>query len=356
MISISISFALVGLRYVGDASSINKETVKKDEPNPIEFLDIQFVFAISPSALIFLAFAASRSLQVLLEARDSVGDGLKFPWFMVLQQGLRGATNSLRKEAGFYAVLCMLLTVEAIGWARYYEDDIAEVPLAVDLETSTDRGEYHTFDDDSSPGIFYYISQIEYDVTVEVTNNRTELWAANVVLCLGLAMFALRWLMTAPSSNVTMLPQMSSSTETQDVVQGVEHISNGTSLSRSSRCFNSSRVPSVLVGWGLGYWSASLLFLVGGALPNGRWFEPPVAVSILGFIVLPLAFLCGIFMIADGDFLGARVKAFIGPLVAALKKPDGICHWAMITILLEALFYWFVILSFVRENGNFNLF
>lgn len=113
------------------------------------------------------------------------------------------------------------------------------------------------------------------------------------------------------------------------------------------RWVKDSRLPSVLIGWGLGYWVTSLLFLFGGSWFGGGWDTAPMAVSILGYVVLPCFAIVSIFMMAESTLLGAKVGAFIKPAVEILIDRRGTTYWVMVSVFRDAFLLWMIGIVFV---------
>lgn len=108
-----------------------------------------------------------------------------------------------------------------------------------------------------------------------------------------------------------------------------------------------SRLPSLLIGWGLGYWATSLLFLFGGSWFGGGWDTAPMAVSILGYVVLPCFAIVSVFMMAESTLLGAKVGAFIKPAVEILIDRRRTTYWVMLSVFRDAFLLWMIGIVFV---------
>lgn len=74
--------------------------------------------------------------------------------------------------------------------------------------------------------------------------------------------------------------------------------------SESAGTIVSSRLPSLLVGWGTGYWVMSLLYVLGGSWTRGGWHNAPISVIMVACLVLPSFYVVTLFMVADTNFLG----------------------------------------------------
>lgn len=104
--------------------------------------------------------------------------------------------------------------------------------------------------------------------------------------------------------------------------------------------FADSRVPSILVGWCIGYWVSSLLAVFAGSWRGGEWNNAPVIVTVTAYVVVPCFYVAGIFMVADSNFLGPVVAAFVKPAVDTLKSSGRVEHWIMVTVFRDTLISW----------------
>lgn len=329
IISLSFALALVGVVYVGNPSAVNEGTGDGDdgvsgEGSILNYLPTWFVFAVNPAALTFFTFSASRLLQAVCDTRDDIntaghkaGGGERWP-LKVLRNGVSSAVNAARLEPGFYTVLAAWLVVSGTSWLQASEDSPHAVAVA--SFTSTESDDF--FEDRHGP---------------ELTSNTTELVAANLALAAGLVTMAACSARGRAWSPITTTPgprrRASSRQSAED--------RGGTDPTTRRR----SRVPSLLVGWGLGYWLGSLLYLLGSSWPKGAWGGAPLTVAIVGYVVLPGTFLLGVFVVADSDVYGAGVEGVLRPVARALREDDRVLHWAMVTLLRDVTFLWIVFME-----------
>lgn len=95
-----------------------------------------------------------------------------------------------------------------------------------------------------------------------------------------------------------------------------------------------------MVGWGLGFWATSVVFLFAEAWPNGTWETAPVYVTVLGRIAVPLVFVAGLFMITDANFLGSYLEGLLKRLARMLNDSGSCAYWMMATMLRSAPIIW----------------
>lgn len=74
------------------------------------------------------------------------------------------------------------------------------------------------------------------------------------------------------------------------------------------RSWVNSRLPSLLIGWGLGYWVTSVLFLLHAAWLRTQWNDAPTPLTYLGHVLTPIFTLADMFVIADTNILGTRAE------------------------------------------------
>lgn len=114
----------------------------------------------------------------------------------------------------------------------------------------------------------------------------------NAVLATGLAMEILKVCTTRLKGNMGItLSQITSGGDGPGALRG--------------DCAD-SRVPSLLVGWGIGYWVTSLLFVLAVSWHGNGWTNASVVVILLGYVVLPVLLVSSAFMIAELNVLADK--------------------------------------------------
>lgn len=318
IISISFSLALAGIVYVGSPSAVQDAD---DTDSILQFLPTWFAFAVNPAALTFLSFATSRVLSALCETRPNGEGTRRGPWlWAVLRQGTRAVVDAVTTEPWFYATLCAWFGVSCGSWWVAIEDQESNLPFFITVAT------YESSSSESSSSLR----------DPDVTGNIVELVAANLALCAGVAMLAVR----------------SARDRAQQPISTDGPRRPSTFSEQSGHPPPRSRVPSLLVGWGTGYWLMSLLFLLGSSWWNGGWYKAPLVVSICAYIALPSVFIVGIFVVADRDILGEGVKDVLEPVVIALKDDTSVLHWAVVTVLRDVTMLWCFIVHIAVPRLN----
>eukprot|EP00903_Cladosiphon_okamuranus_P020345 g18665.t1 len=305
IISISFVLALIGIVYVGDPSAVN-EDASSDDDSILDYYPAWFVFAVNPAAMTFFSLSASRLLQAVCDTRVS-GERAGGLWlWKVLTKGISAAGRAVRREPCFYAVLGVWLIVSLVAWTMWW--NLEDTPYAVAVPSFGDN-------DDHGP---------------EITTNIIELVAANLALAAGLVVMAVCSARDRARSPIsTQGPRRSS--------RSLNFVEDQGSSTRSK---HPSRVPVLLVGWGLGYWLISLLFLLGSSWPNGGWAGAPLLVDIVGYILLPLIFLLGVFVVADSNVYGTHVERVLKPVADGLANDKHVLHWMMVTVLRDVTILW----------------
>ena len=190
----------------------------------------------------------------------------------------------------------------------------AEIPTS----TSTDTYTYYT-------GIEYSTSVIiEDEDSLEVTKTTWALVISNAALAIGLLMKVLSF---EPRHAAPV------------VGSAQEHTSDSNVRQTCFGCSANSRVPSLMVGWGIGYWATSLLYVLAVSWHKGGWDGAPVVVEALGYVTILCFSVVGIFMI-DTDVLGATVGMHIKPVVDALQNRRGVWYWIIATVLRDIVLLW----------------
>ena len=313
--SIGISFALavVTIIYVGDSSKIFEDTTLFS----LEYSPRWFFCAVNPAAVTLCCFYLTAALQALSKACseacknvDNVTAG-----FMVatVLEGLVGTAKKIKEfiagERCFVVVIVLWLVHGFVGVrcssGFFVPLSFAELPT---ISSSTDTSS--TFEDEHS---------------LEVTETRWALVISNAALAIGLLMKVLSF---EPRHAAPV------------VGSAQEHTSDSNVRQTCFGCSANSRVPSLLVGWGIGYWATSLLYVLAVSWRKGGWDGAPGVVEALGYVTILCFAVVGIFMMADTDVLGATVGMHIKPVVDALQNRRGVWYWIIATVLRDIVLLW----------------
>eukprot|EP00752_Nemacystus_decipiens_P002630 g2462.t1 len=320
IISVSFALALIGVVHVaGDSVDVETENYGSD----LEALPAWYVFVVNPAAMVFFSLCTSRLLQAMCDIRAASGDEARgVSLWELLRNGIGAAAKALRLEPCFYAVLGVWLIVSGVGWWKCWSASAGDSPLAVTISSFSSTT---PFDDD-----YYYDRH-----GPQLTENKVELVAANLALAAGLTMMALRSARDRARSPMSISGPQHSRRFNRD---------HGNSSTRRQK---TTRVPALLVGWGLGYWMVSLLYLLGASWPQGSWAGAPFVMDIVGYILLPLTFLLGVFVVADSNVYGTGVERVLKPVAAGLADNTRVLHWMMVTVLRDITVVWIGFTSIV---------
>lgn len=266
-----------------------------------------FVCIVNPGAVTLFSFFLSNALRAFSEACSRACKNASVLTFTILKKmctlGVRKAATTMRELVGrepcFHALLG-LWAVEGIvsWWVLVREYGFA---LAISYVSTTGEG-------------------------LEKTEHEVAFIFANVALAVGLALKAIGF----------CLPKHEQLTAIPEPLRPP-----GGSRGRGScGSIRDSRVSSLLVGWGFGYWITSVLYLLGGSWDEGGWDGAPFVVTIVGYVVIPLVFLASIFMMADANFLGDAFGAAIKPVLDVLRNRRGVWYWVLVTVLRDVLLLW----------------
>lgn len=338
MIGICFSLALVGVVHVGDTSAVENRDSAWRFYLGLEVIPSYFLFVMNPTATTFLSLCASRLLQAVCDSRTASADEARGVWFWKsLRNWVGAAAKALRLERGLYAVLFVWL-VPGVLIGRFFSSDF---PLAVRVSSSSSGSSYvytssGTYEDISS-GSYEFIPR-NIKTSIHVSTYSFNFFAANLVLITGLVLMAVRLARDRALARVGFdgLPPGTPGPRRSRRVVAEDHGDGSTS--RHQR----TRVPSLLVGWGLGYWLMSLLYVLGTSWPEGGWARAPLVVKIAAYILLPLSCLLGVFIVADSNFYGSGVERVLKPVADALADDGGVFHWMMLTVLRDVMSYWVI--------------
>lgn len=305
---ISFVLALVATLYMGDAS-----TLLQENNGIIRTFPTWFVWAINPAAVTLCSFQLSVALQAVTEfteARKREGERNFRPMFKRIVTGifsmLWNAKERFSREPCLVATQGLWLTQAIPNWF-YFKGDYG-YPLAFSFEAVTPASATHR---------------------LAITDNIVVLMFMNAILAIGLAAKALifLWPRFGCVSTAVEVGCSSGENESRDRHGGNNH---------------NSRVPSLLVGWGIGYWATSLFYIFGCAWQGGGcgWEHPPIVVTSVGYVVVPCFLLAGASMMVDTNVLGTRLGASVKPAVDVLTNTGRAEHWIMATVLRDILIVW----------------
>ena len=123
-------------------------------------------------------------------------------------------------------------------------------------------------------------------------------------------------------------------------------VTHGALLERRVSRFD-HRLSSFLIGWGLGYWVTSLLFVLMVTWDILGWYNLPTVVQFFTSCVSPCLVVTSIFMVSDINFLGAQFGAFIKPAMEIVQDRRGFVFWMMATVFRDAFVMWSYIVYLV---------
>ena len=313
---ISYALGLIAVGYFGD----NFDDFLAGIPS-------WFLLAVSPAAVVLCSLKISRALHSLLDSCSEACENVenltlrfivKHAW-VGFCGSMKRSTERFQKEPCFYVVRTLWLAQGvAAWWALLF---IFGVPVAVDVPP-------FQFDDSNDQN------------GLSVTTNLVTLAFAVVVLIIGILLKTCAMCRLKPERS-TIIPER-------------RYSSAGTVRSGICGMCPDSPIPSLLVGWGIGYWLTSLLYVLGGSWRGGGWTGAPIAVSVAGYVILPLFIIAGVCVMFDTNLLGERLGAWLEPVVVALRDKSGVLYWVMATVLRDVLLFWvllyFLLLTFLLTD------
>ena len=304
---ISFVLAVVAVVYVGDSSEA------------LDVLPSWFYLAVSPAATALCSFVLGNALHNFLESCSEASGGVhEVTVRFVVSRGctrfcevIKGAKERFGDDRCFYAVRSLWLAQGIISWSILFW--AFGLPVAFDVPPfQFDEGE-------------------DFD-KITLTQNLGMLMFSVVVLVTGLVLKSCGCLFRRNERSAVLLDEPSSS-DRAAVGQGCGSCAD-------------ARISSMLVGWGVGYWVTSLLYVLGGAWHGGGWTDAPVGVTIAGYVIVPCFLVMGILMTTETNLMGEKLEAIFRPVIVALNDKRKAWYWVMATVFRDFFLLW-VIFSFV---------
>ena len=312
----SFALALVEIVYVGDTSPL-----LEGNNRIVRVFPTFFTWAVNPAAVtmcsLFLSYCLHHVCAHFSKASQRVDESrFRFLVQMATMSSrtiLKTMKESLSGEPWFFAFLGTWLAQAVAGWlflSGKYGFPIAFTVAAIE-------------------------SAIKEHSLVAI-DNKLALAYSNAALVTGLAARSLRLLLRRHQRDgiSTELHQFSE---------------NCPRRQRWEVCAD-SRVPSLLVGWGLGYWVTSLLYVLGISWDGGGWNNPPVVVAISGYVVIPCFLIAGVLMVADPNSLGRRLGLLLKPIADRIRNRRRVEFWVLTTVFRDVLSIWIWYCHFLRSE------
>ena len=226
---------------------------------------------------------------------------------------IKAAKKSLREEPSFYATLAIWLAQVVPNW--FLSMSRRGFPVAFEFTTAGDG-----------------------EVRLVMTDNKLALICSSAILAIGVAAKALG--VIRPSHEPVLNGR------------GPRYYSGGCGITEKWSSCDDSRVPSLLVGWGIGYWLLSLLNLLACSWHGStcRWKNTPTAVTVIGYIVIPCFVLGCVFMVADTNSLGTRFERFIKPATDRMRNRNRAEYWVMASVFRDVLVLWVGYCKFLSNS------
>ena len=219
---------------------------------------------------------------------------------------IKAARERVNKEPCFYATLAMWLAQVFLNWFVYVRRR-RWLPLAFRPVVTTAG---------------------DVEVRLVMTDDKLVMICLNSILAIGVVAKALG--VIRPRHEPVLNGR------------GPRYYSRGCAgRTRSGNC-DDSRVFSLLVGWGIGYWFMSLLYLLACSWHGSarRWNNTPTAVTVIGYIIIPCFVLGCVFMVADTNFLGTNFERFVKPATDRMRNRRRAEYWVMASMIRDFLVLW----------------
>ena len=334
---------MVGIVYVGDSSITLEET----DGGIDELVPRWFICAVNPGAVTLLSFYLSIAVLAFAETLSAAcaearKDAEVKTWHVVASMcvvGMYKALNSvrtfLRRSPCFCATLCLWVAHGVVSWGLLLQRSWGSTKTGCNTLPAS-----NTTSSSTSIGTSAQVSDIASssdDVVDDIDDEDqavfyTALIIANVALVVGVSMKAFPTHLgnRHPTTIATPLPLSDR---------------RGIPSPRTCEWLEDSYMPSLLVGWGVGYWATSLL--LGGSLYQIWWNDAPLALEIISYLVLPCFFIAVVFMMADDDFLGTKFAPLINSTTVSLVDKRGVWYWILATAVRDILLIWVLMWNFL---------
>ena len=304
----SFALALVAIVYIGNSSPL-----LETNNDILEQWPTWFIWAFNPMAVTLASVALCSAVQAICEFWSEGCVGAHEPTvgvqdtraFVRFYTTIKAAKERLKEEPCFYATLALWLAQVVPNW--FFFTGHEGFPLAF--------GPYPTAGGDG-------------EWRLAMTDNKLALIYSSAILAIGVAAKALG--VIRPRHE----PVLDS--------RGPRYYSGGCGIKEIWSSYKDSRVPSLLVGWGIGYWFISLLnLLVCSWYGSGcRWNNTPSAVTVVGYLLIPCFLLGCVFMVADTNLLGTRFERFVKPATDRMRNRSRAEYWVMTSVFRDALVLW----------------
>ena len=317
------ALALIAIFYIADGSKL-----LEGSNGILVTFPTWFVCGINPTAVTLSSAVLSSRLQKICEwcseSRISVDEpterGIFSRAVLAPLACFKRYIDVFKEEPFFYVTLGMWVAQSVSSWI--YLKVLGRFPVAVTFSAVKSVSEQHR---------------------VHLTDNVVVLIYSNAVLVTGLALKAFRVLGPKQESAIPFSERS---------------VSAGIYLPKAEcgGSFAESRVPSLLVGWGIGYWVTSLLYVLGCSWHGGGCgWTPPFAVTLIAYVIIPCMGLAGVFMVADENVFGRRFRALVKPAVDTLQNRRGVEFWVMASVLRDIVVLWIVFCDSLRSPLDYYL-
>lgn len=303
-IGISFALALVALFHVGDSSPLlegNTEALQS-------VYGTWFYWGLNPVGVTLASVLLSSSLEAVCayfseacENSDNVTFGsMAASALEAVRRAVKRAVEGFKREPCFNVIIGMWLAEGGVVWS-YIVGSLGSspFPVAFTLDTTESaRGEGR----------------------LVTTSDTSRLLYISAIFATGLA---------AKAFSVFLPRSLGPSNYAREGGRGDGEFS----------CAD-YRVPSLLMGWGIGYWVFSLLFVLSISWPGNGWDNAPLIVTLTSYVTIPGFLIAGMLMVADTDIFGKRFGAFVKPAVSILNDRGRVEHWIMATTFRDMLIAW----------------
>lgn len=315
-IGISFSLAIMAVSSIGESSPLLGDLKLDFEEFPTWALGI-----LNPTVVTISSYIVSAGVHKWLESCSAAMQTLDPLTFdSAVTEACLGSLaclqhikEALKREPGFYLALSVWIVLGVI--TEFY------LPFVLFKPTSSIT--------------FYLCLDAGYTIWHCINMSGSPFpYVINAMLVAGIVMMILRRCLPRQ----TRIAAISEPCRSSDVMEDI-HVPGS--------CATESRLPSLLVGLGVGYWAAALLTFLALSWPGGGENDTPMILSVVSCVCLPSFALVGLSMVADTYVFGVRFGEFIKSSVNMLLDRRRVAYWVMIAVFRDTFGLWISATIFV---------
>ena len=316
--------------YMGDAFVSVDD--KSPDMNALDRVPGWFICVVNPGAVTVVSFCLAKYVSSFTDAVHKYGKASN--WRIILAivfvrsyHAVNVAKEYFLRKPCFCLLLSLWLAHGIVAWWFLLEEFFGSGLdcSSVSGSSTTSSSTINTEPPSPAP-----VASVNTASTVSIDDSNElagALIIASVALAVGFVLMVVAIWMRRSRRPVS-IDEPQHSTEEPAAPQTKSHRVN----------FEESLIPSLLFGWGVGYWITSCL--MGGTVYGEGWANRPIALKIAGYMTLPWIFVAVGILMADSDFLGTRFELRLKHTAILLKDTKAGWFWILATVIRDSLFIW----------------